>query len=531
MKEFSIAEGGRVKMAAGNVDVYYEAAEAMLELKDNAELTVHQNFINLRNNPTSELKAAFFPSTGSELKQRLRGAGLYRFLRMDQGPGGNFTAFESNCDSEIIQKEYHVKDPIPYALIEESVRENIKEIPELGALALSITTEYANNNLGLVYSLLNEFKAKSEIHNVELPKSDVGSRSGFFLINPVETNGAVLTADCDDAVEKALFNVQSYAIVARKQIKSGVPYSKAIEFALVNPEVVNNLPEDLLYFQPDCFVDKNNKVNVEKINFPDVGLFLSELKDYNNKPLIQVKDMVDKIKIKVQETIEKQINSAHITIVVKDEAIKNSTDTLELLEIKSLNKILKNLGYIVDVIGISDYEQLTKDTSVIILNPDISSESYGSFTEKVIKEDIPTFPDPLLKTFEEKATTLESIQVTGKYLEKLLDLVQPKKIDKHNAAKIHQELFRILDLGKIPNDVDIIYAHLPNLKTPIPLFRYSLHSFSQIYNSVIKSKQLGHDTSYIYFQPIPFKRESAVFKDNSGKRLAAFRPMYIKDRS
>ncbi|HMS50446.1 MAG TPA: hypothetical protein PKA02_03370 [Candidatus Saccharibacteria bacterium] len=530
MSEFEIAEGGRVKMAGGSVDMYYDAAEAMIVDGNSGALEAHESFMRLREDAPAELRAAFFPSVGPELKQRLRGAGLYRFLRMDQGPGGNFTAFAVDDDIGSPQQAFEVATPVPHALLEESVKESIADYPELGALALSVTAAYAKNNLGQTFGLMNQFVERAEISGVKLPDSAVGSRSGFFLINPVET-GARLSADSQPVVQEALASVRSHAAVARQHIRDGLPFRQAVELATHNPQEPEDTPDDLLYFQPDCFVDTDGNVAIERINFPDVGFFLSEIDRANNKPLEQVVTIVEKLKEQVGAAIERHIVTSHVTIVVKDESLESSTDMLEVNEAKALTKMLETIGFKVSVLGVSQHDMIAGDTSMIILNPDVESEAYAAFTEKVVKTDIPTFPDPLLKVFEHEATTLPTFQVAGRHLEKLLNLVQPKKIDKDNASRIHEELFRMLERGKIPEDADILYAFVPGQKTPVPLFRYSLHSFMQLSNAVEKSRKAGIDVSSIYLRSVPFNRETAVFGDANGKRLAAFRPMYVRSTS
>lgn len=526
MSEFEIAEGGRVKMAAGSVDLYYEAADPMIT--GGNEFETHENFMCLREDAPAELRAAFFPSVGTELKQRLRGAGLYRFLRMDQGPGGNFTAFTVN-ESAGQQRAFEVSGPVPHALLEESVKEGIVDYPELGSLALSVTAAYAKNNLGETFGLMNQFVEQAERRGVKLPDAAVGSRSGFFLINPVET-GAMLSTDTRPAVQEALMRVRSYAFVARQHIKAGVSFRQAIDLAARDPQPPQDRVDDLLYFQPDCFVDTAENVAIERINMPDVGFFLTEIERANNQPLEQVAQIVERLKTQVSAAIENHIVTDHITILVKDESLESSTDMLEVNETKALTSMLEKIGFKVTILGASQYETIIGDTTVIILNPDVESESYAAFTEKVIKADIPTFPDPLLKVFEHEATTLPTFEVAGRHLDKLLNLIRPKKIDKDNAARIHEELFRMLELGKVPSDTDILYAFVPGQKTPVPLFRYSLHSFAQLSNAVEKSRKAGLDVSSIYLRAVPFNRDTAIFGDAKGRRLAAFRPMYVRSK-
>jgi len=526
MNQFEIGEGGRVKMAGGSMDIYYQAAGPLLAQGSDGALEAHNNFMELRDSPPPELSAAYFPSVGPELKQRLRGAGLYRYLRMDQGPGGNFTAFTVNDFGD--QQTYSLAEPIPHALLEESVRGQIAHLPGLGALALSVTAAYAKRNLGKTYGLMKQFSQMAEDSGVVLPSAAVGSRSGFFLINPVETNQAKLSADSEPAVGQALTKVRAFAHAARKNILAGMTFQDAVALAKQNPQTPESDPDDLLYFQPDCFVDTNGNVAVEKINFPDVGFFLTEIENAGNKPLLQVVEIVKKLQSQVVAALDESLKSTHVTLVVKDESVAASTDLLEVNEARALKKMLESSGFAVEVLGISDCAKIRNDSSALVLNPDIESEAFASFTERIVHENIPAYPDPLLKVFEHEATTLSTTILEGRYLEKFLTLIRPKKIDGNNAGKLSAELSKVLSLGGISEDVDIMYAFVPGKKMPVPLFRHSFHSFMQLHNAIEKNKRESKDVSSVILRAVPFANETAVFGDDKGKRLAAFRPMYIR---
>ncbi len=528
MNQFEIGIGGRAKMAGGSMDIYYQAAEPTLAQGSKGALETHSNFMELRDNPPPELSAAYFPSVGPELKQRLRGAGLYRYLRMDQGPGGNFTAFTVNGGE---QQAFNLSEPVPHALLEESVRDQILHMPELGALALSLTAAYAKRNLGMTFGLMKQFGQLAEDNGVILPSSAVGSRNGFFLINPVETNQAKLSANSEPAVEQALTKVRSFAHTARENILAGMSFKQAVALAQQYPKEPEDEPDDLIYFQPDCFVDVDGNVVVEKINFPDVGFFLTEIDNAGNKPLLQVIEIVERLQAQVCDSFTANLKSSHITLVVKDESITESTDLLEVNEAKALRKMLEVSGFTVDVLGISDYARVRNDTSVLMLNPDSESQSFANFTERVVRENIPTYPDPLLKVFEQEATTLSTTVLEGKYLERFLTLVKPKEISENNASKLHEELNKMLRLGGISDEIDILYAFVPGQKIPVPLFRHSFHSFMQLNNAIERNKRDSKNASSVTLRSVPFNKETAVFGDTKGKRLAAFRPMYIRTNS
>ncbi len=157
MSEFVRCDGGRIKMAGGSVNKYYEAADPMIREGTAGALETYDNFTELRTNPPAELKAAFFPSVGRELQQRVKGAGLYRHFRMDQGPGGNFAAFTTDQVSGTGQPAAEVLKPKSHALLEESIAEAVTSDPELDRAATAVMSAYAAGQLGQTFGLLNQF--------------------------------------------------------------------------------------------------------------------------------------------------------------------------------------------------------------------------------------------------------------------------------------------------------------------------------------------------------------------------------------
>jgi len=521
--EFDIGVGGRVKMAGGPVDVYYRLAEPMLSRGIAGAAETYDNYLGLRADPLAQLRAAFFPSVGRELTARLRGAGLYRHLRTDQGPGGNFAPFRYRPRAAGQQPRLHLAGETPHAILEESVRrQGLSD--QLRDLARAVGAAYASGDLASTLGLLRSFGEAAGAHGVRLPDGGVGSRCGFFFVRPLEVPGCELQVDVSTEVRAALGAVAARAAAARHAIAVGMPYAAAVE--QVRSGVAPSLDDggsglDAIYFQPDCYVDTAGRVAVDRINFPDVGLFLAELDAAGNAPLHAVQDIVRELSDQLARALADQLPGGAVTIVTKDDALARSQDTLELLEIRALTTLLTGAGYNVAVRGVSDLAGLDKQRTTLLLNPDVSAPAFARFTEFVVRNEVPAFPHPLLKTFEASATTLPSVTLTGKRLATLLALAKPKRIDVRHAARVHARLFQLLDKAGL--DEDILHVSVPGLATPTPVFRYSLHSLMQVYNSVARAQRQGVKVDAITIRPVPFERSSAVFGDEHGKRLAAFR--------
>ena len=520
---FDIGIGGRVKMAGGPVDTYYQRAEPLLTRGIAGAAEAYDNYLALRADPPAHLRGAFFPSVGHELTARLRGPGLYRHLRMDQGPGGTFTAFHYRPLGAGDQPHLHLGNETRHAILEESVRRQVLG-GQLASLAKEVAAGYASGDLAGTLQLLRRFGEQAAAHDVRLPDGGVGSRCGFFLVRPVHVPDSALHVDVRTEIQAALDAVTARAVAAQRAIASGTPYAEAVEQArsgvALRPADLD-MGVDAIYFQPDCFVDTTGRVAVDRINFPDVGLFLTELDGAGNAPLHAVQEIVWALSDQLSHALADRLPPGRVTIVAKDDAVTRSADTLELLEIRALTRILSGLGYEVAVRGIADLANLDKRSAMLVLNPDPSAPTFAAFTEFVIRNDVPAFPHPLLKTFEASATTLPSVTVAGRPLTEFLALTKPKRIDPRHAGSIHSRLFHLLDRAGLT--ADILHVSVPGHPTPTPVFRYSLHSFMQVYNAVHRAERHGVKVDAITIRPIPFDRDSAIFEDAYGKRLAAFR--------
>jgi hypothetical protein len=76
--------GGRIKAASVGLDLLYPTDGENLD----------DRIRRARKDPSEELRLAFFPKTGKELRHMLDGIGLYRpMLKTDQGMPGNFFPF------------------------------------------------------------------------------------------------------------------------------------------------------------------------------------------------------------------------------------------------------------------------------------------------------------------------------------------------------------------------------------------------------------------------------------------------------
>ncbi len=534
-EKYTIQNGGRVKMAGGSIDTYYHCAEPMLTRGLSAATEAADRFKELRQNPSFPLLMAFFPDDPKSIKHRLRGAGLYRHLRMDQGPGGNFTSFQiSESGSRL---DYVLTNEQGFAIVEYPIQEQFAtgQFGALIPLVDQIKTEFMHNNYRKTAELVAQFQVLGSQAGLIFPTGEnVGSKTGFFFIRPTETNAqtefpVTLLPKVQERVKQALTEPESLAEYSRRFILDGYTYQEALARAKQTykdhgPTAYHGA--GLLYFQPDCFVSNDGSIEVEKINMPDVGLFLTQFEAKGNRPLEQVIQTNKRLSIEIEKVLLESFPENHITLMTRDEVLSQSSDTLEVLEIQALCLILKNIGKTVEMSSLSRASNLKKGTQILLLNVSTDAPEYEALVTRVVREDLVCFPDPLLKAHEDKSSTMRRIELTGKKLEKFLDLIKPKDINSSNAENLHSAIFKYLDLAEISED--IIYVSFDGINTPLPVFRYSLHSFFQIYNALEKAVQTKRRIDCLYFSPVPFKRDTAVFQGADGPRLSAFRFMFTK---
>ncbi|MFV0627419.1 MAG: hypothetical protein ACK5N8_08755 [Alphaproteobacteria bacterium] len=471
------------------------------------------------------------PGNAQEINYRLRGAGAYRHLRMDQGPGGNFTRFDLGNDDRL---KYNLQKDKGFALPEQILSEQFDRLQdsELNSFVEEIQKAFEKNDYNKTAILTNKFRTLAEAKGVAFHNGEnVGSKSGFFFIRPTGADKNVefpitkipeLRAKIDEALNKSL----SLAEYARGHIRDGKSYEEAIIRAEKDFHQKGNVDykeKGLLYFQPDCFVDNKGNVEIEKINMPDVGMFMTMLNRPSNQHIQKVIESNFELKDKIKKSAETYLNKDDVVLMTREEVVDYKSDSLEILEIKALKKMLESIGKNVSIKTLRDYETINKNQEVLLLNVDIANVNYGKFTEHMIRNEIDCYSDPLVYRFKDKATTLKTLEVPSQHMENFLNIIKPKDINAKNAENTFSRLQNMM--GKMDMREDILYANVTGYKTPVPVFKYSLHSFAQVYNAYEKSQA---EDKKISFSSVPLNEANAVFYKDEKPRMSAFRFMCTK---
>lgn len=534
--EYLIEDCGRVKMAGGTFSTYYDLAGDLVGNENpsvDALVDANRNFKNIRKQPPFDLLLAFFPDDYANIQYRLRGAGAYRHLRMDQGPGGNFTRFDLGRDADL---HYEVTGDkgfaMPEVLIEEQLA--IGAYPQLSVLRDKIQKAFEKNDYRTTAVLVNKFRFMAAEQGLALHDgTHVGSKSGFFFIRPAATDRNVqfpidkipqLRAKIDEALNKSL----SLAAYTKENLSERMNFERAVAEAEKKYREQGGKEyqgQGLLYFQPDCFVDNQGNIEVEKINMPDVGLFMTMLNRPSNDNLQRVAAANIELKNRLKSAAATFLQNDKVVLITREEVINCRSDSLELLEIKALQQMLQSIGKEVQIKTPADYESIDKKQDVLLLNADSRDKHFGKFAEHIVRRGINCLADPLVYYFKDRATTLKTIQVPSKYMDQFMQLIKPKDITARNAENIYNRLQYIMK--RFDMSEDIVYAKVSGYNMPIPAFKYSLHSFGQIYKAYEKSAARN---KMVELSAVPLNQDNAVFYGQGKPRLAAFRFMCRKER-
>ena len=516
--QFAILGGGRIKMSGSSPQMFFEGCPAGDPLES------HEFVQQLQKNPVFGLLLSFFPDEPRDIKRRIRGAGLYRSFRMDQGPGGNFTNFSLGTDDVVYRR--NIQSESGFVVVEEMLRNQITEAPQaLIGIFDQVRREFELNNYRKTAMLTSKLVESIGANGFALPENGVGSRNGLFFIRPVDLDeqmevGPSLYGRVNEKVYQKLSQVSAKVGRMEELIKQGVGFDEAFllasETALDSGEISDL---NLLYFQPDCFVDSAGNVEIEKINFPDVGMFLTMLDSCGNSHFDAVKQTNLGLRKNLLEVMKSLLSDKPVVIVTRDEVIENAEDTLELLEIQALQEMLGEIGLESSVVSVSEEIGGAGDCQLILLNIDSNAYSYSRFCEMVVQSGIECFPNPLVKAFEVGTSTFDEVVVDNSqgHLDVFMNLVKPKGVNASNADSLMRQINRVLDLGGV--DSDLMYVEFAGLKTPLPVFRRSLHSLFQIYNAAQKVGGVDELT----IKSVPFDPDRALIFGDDGARLAAIR--------
>jgi hypothetical protein len=478
----SVLIGGRIKAAAVGMDHFYSTND-IVELGERLR--------QVREHPLPELLQAFFPSDHGRLRQMMRGIGFYHpTLKTDQGMGGNFASFR------IDSRAKDTNNGINKFSTEEGIA-----IPE----------DWYVHDEGTIRHIQERFQS-FDLHGVDATLSELPTRnaergrSPFFLIRPARTEkdiilGYGIVKRVDEAVNNLL------------EVIAGAARETEATYAGKSQD------SNLLYCQPDVFIMADGTVVVEKINCPDVGLFLCGIANPFSTILPGIQAIMRELLGAVCQTIACKVASRTVALITRDEVLEHKEDVLERTEIKVLGQGLASLGVKSRVYTVSQVSGIPEGSFCILLNLDYHTPD-TDLLSRHSRGELVCYPNPFFQMACQRMTGLVEHNVPSQYRESFLRLIGSHPKDEEATRNVWGQIENLLCKYGIESDI----LHVDIGDEIVPVFRRSMHSWQQLANIIKKRAFQGQ----ISIREVPVEPGQLMVTSDTGPRLHTFRFMFTK---
>ena len=478
-----ICIGGRIKAAAVGM-------EHLVAKDDPVELERH--LAELRRNPSQELLEAFFPSDKGRLKQLMRSVGFYRpILKTEQGMAGNFLPFW--IDQKRRQTDFILRKIINGELLA------VPEIwfPHDPGVVKRVQEQFYQGDFMKVYDILETLDTRT---------AEKG-RTPFFFIRPAMTDSPIIFGNdivtrVEDAVQRIIKDIVQEAVELEKEL-SGSPN-----------------PSNLIYCQPDIYVLRNGEVAVERVNMPDVGLFLGSIRHPQTKILPQIQDIVIELEKEVCDTIVKVVSSDFLVLLTRRQVMEQKEDLLEIMEMERIATGLAERGMRTEVRGIHEIGLIPTGTPVLLMNLDyVDTKETETLFKRHSRGEIFCYPNPFVQLVCRKKTGLKTHLIPKRHEDKFLQLIGGIAKEKEGERKFREQLERRLST----NDVRSNILHADIGSETVPIFRPVLHSWRQL----AKRARRNNEREEIRLIEITANPDTLLISSSTGPRLHVFRFMFV----
>lgn len=479
-----VAVGGRIKAAGVGLSHLYG-------VPDPAQLD--ESLKKMRLHPNEEFIRAFFPADYAKVRQMVKGVGFYRpVLKTDQGMAGNFLPFsiDYTADKTNLSVKKIVKTDVavisePYFSIDRHIVRTIED-------------------------LLNkeDFQSAREmIANLNTQRRAEKGRNPFFFIQPAGTDEIIVI--CRDLVEKV--------VVECAKIIEKIEYMASEEEKRVTGRVS---PNRLLYCQPDVFILQDGTVAIERINCPDVGMFLLKVTNPYSPILPQIHFIVERLLQGVYETIARSVVSRKVFMVTRDEVVFHKEDVLEIEELNVIRNALQGYGIESCIIPVSNLESIPDGSHVLLFNVNYEDSTTNKIFERHKKEELIFYPNPFFQKASQRVSGLPETVIPSRYKESFLKLIGGIPSDREGYMNIWGLVKKLLEKYNITSD--IVYADIGS--EVVPVFCDSLHSWRQLERRI---KRQAKDVSIILRQ-LPLNYYNSLLTSGTGPRVCTFRFMIVQ---
>ena len=374
-------------------------------------------------------------------------------------------------------------------------------------------TAYREHRLGICERVLGELEGYM---GTTERKATVG-RGPFFYCKPSMTERPIQVSEhtvvrIETMTQELLDRTSSKAMDVMQRFRRGASLEEAVRNATA--QEVGAL--SALYVQPDVFIDRGGNPHIEKINMPDLMMFLTALPETAQGAFGHIQSVVSRLRDVVVDKVTATY-TGRVFILTRDEVFDHDEDTLEHLEVTSILRSLGTQARAREVIRADHVKHLRKGSEVLLLNINPYDPKYRELLRRVANDEITCFPNPFLKALEGEMTTLPTRHIAGKQKERFMEAIRPgTQLKDTTVFERHRAIDGIYAHGGLESDV--LYFTVPGERTPVPTIRHSVHSFSALYH--ICKKQGFPDLT---MREIPIGRDNAQFVDGNGGRMAVHR--------
>jgi hypothetical protein len=477
--------GGRVKAAGMGLDYLSMRGDAV---------EFEKRLASLRKYPSQDLLEMFFPSNEGRLKQLMQGTGFYRpALKTDQGMAGNFLPFW------IDSKKEHT-DLSPKTLI----REELVAVPEVWfphnpEMVQHVQKLFYQGDFESVYRALETLGVRT---------AEKG-RTPFFFIRPAMTDrpivfGSDLIVHIEQAVQRI---VKEIVYEAAELEKRTTGFSK---------------PANILYCQPDIYILRNGEIVVEKINVPDVGLFLRSISHPHAEILPRIQGMMAAVEEEVYDAIKIIISSDMLVLLTRCGVLEQKEDLLEIMEMEKLAEGLDRRGMRTEIRSIQEVSKISVGSSVLLMNLDYAdTRGTEELFRRHINGEIVCFPNPFVQLVCRQKTGLKTHLVSEHHKEKFLRLIEGAPKWEEGQKNLREQLERKLSASGIKPDTLILHADIG--QETVPILRHALHSWRQL----AKRARRYNGNEEIRLIEIAANPDLLLISSRTGPRLHVFRFMFV----
>ena len=491
---------------------------------------------HLRQDPPSPIRQAFFPLGRQEVKILARSspALLRPMLKTDQGPGGNFLGFTiGNLDQPV---PFQITRETGVAILEEFFARQLGKanVPEeVVRMASEVQGLFQKGEENESFMTLGRLSQACEQNGIVFQREAGVGRLPFFFIRPADAGEVVfpihLIPEVGRKVNNQVETIEKLAEATRKCVREGMRVVEAI--SRVEEQVGKILSSSssptprLIYFQPDVIIRKDGSFEIERINFPDVGLFLSQI-TAEGEVFERIRGITTNVAQRVvQEIVEevKIFGNDKAVVVTRDEVLRNSEDVLEILEIRAITSLLSRSGINTEVRAISEIEELPRGTFVLLLNVASSGKEFSRLLERSAREELRCYPDPFLLPFKDFASSLRTVMLSKSEVETIKAIVDPQRNTPEDCLRQILALDSFLTRLRFQEETIFYFYDYESGKgdAHAAAFRYDPMGFILALKSFSGARMIG-------VRGLRFAPEDAVISGLDGPRLAAFRFMGVR---